>query len=234
MKLVFKSIKKIIILVLILLIPGFLYYLLTVGGKNRYKPLLKFGPKALTGTFHKVRGKAIADTNYHHIASFLFTDQNGQQVSLAKLKGKVLVIGLFYTNCPSVCGQLNYYMASVAKAYLSNKMVNFISITVDPARDTPAALKAYADQYGVPASKWQLVTADTATVYGFARQSLLLNAAKLPNGDFVYSDKLVLVDGHGIIRGYYSGTVDSEVARLNDEIKVQVMEELLNIKAPEM
>ena len=49
-------IKKISILVLILAVPGFLYYLLTVKGKNRYHSLPKFGPKTITKTTHKSTG----------------------------------------------------------------------------------------------------------------------------------------------------------------------------------
>src|ERR1700712_4958136 len=92
--------KKIIILALILALPGFLYYLLTAQGKNRYKPLPIFGPKQLAKTFHKVHGKAIPDTIYHTLNDFDLKDQNGRVVSFKTFVKKIVVINFFYTHCP--------------------------------------------------------------------------------------------------------------------------------------
>ena len=66
-------IKKILILVLILALPGFLYYLLTVKGKNRYHALAKFGPKEIAKTTHRVKGKDVPDTIYHTLSDFKLT-----------------------------------------------------------------------------------------------------------------------------------------------------------------
>ena len=78
----FSLIKKVPILVMILIVPGFLYYLLTVKGKNRYHPLPKFGPKVLAKTSHKVNGKVVPDTIYHTLSDFHLIDQDGKPVSL--------------------------------------------------------------------------------------------------------------------------------------------------------
>jgi protein SCO1/2 len=53
---------KVTILVLVLVVPGFLYYLLVAEGKNRYHSLPIFGPKQVAKTTHKVKGKDIPDT----------------------------------------------------------------------------------------------------------------------------------------------------------------------------
>jgi len=63
----YNPIKKILILVTILAVPGFLYYLLQEKGKNRYKPLAIYGPKKVATTFHSVRGEKIPDTQYCQI-----------------------------------------------------------------------------------------------------------------------------------------------------------------------
>ena len=65
-----KALKRIVILVLILIVPGFLYYLLQAKGKNRYKPLPIYGSKQVAKTFHKIRGKIVYDTIYHQIPNF--------------------------------------------------------------------------------------------------------------------------------------------------------------------
>ena len=73
-------IKKILILVMILALPGFLYYLLTVKGENRYHSLPKFGPKELAKTTHRVKGKDIPDTIYHKLSDFRLHDQDGKEI----------------------------------------------------------------------------------------------------------------------------------------------------------
>ena len=224
--------KKISILVLILAVPGFLYYLLTAKGKNRYHPLPIYGPKELAKTFTYFHGKAIPDTVYHAIPDFKLTDQDTKPVTQKALEHKITIVGFFYTACPTVCAKLNHNMASLAKEYQNNRLIGFMSITVDPEHDTAAKLLAYKKQYGIKPGKWEFLTGDTTAVYGLARNGFLVNAVKLPGGDFVYSDKLILIDADKRIRGYYGGTLDAEIDRLDGEIKVQITEELRKIKAP--
>ncbi|RYZ99406.1 MAG: SCO family protein [Sphingobacteriaceae bacterium] len=222
--------KKIMILVLILAVPGFLYYLLTVGGKNRYKGLQYFGPKHLSGTFHTFHGNKIPDTVYHKLPDFKLTDQNGNTVTPANLEKKIFVAGFFYTGCPKLCTQTNANMQLLAQRYAKNKMVTFVSITVNPEHDRPKELKAYAAKYNVPADKWLFLTGDTASVYNLARNGFLVNAVKIDDKQFIFNGKLVLIDAEKHIRGYYDGTSAAEVNKLTDEIKVQIAEELRKIK----
>jgi len=224
------TIKKVVILVLILAVPGFLYYLLTAKGKNRYKPLAIYGPKAVAPTFHKFHGTAIPDTIYHQIADFSLTDQDGKKVSLETFNGQIVIVSFFFTHCPTVCAQINSNMDVLVQNYIRNKMIRFISITVDPDRDSVAALKTYAKQFGVKTEKWRFLTGDTTSVYNLARKSFLVNALKLGPDDFIYSDKLILIDPVRRIRGYYEGTDSKDITKMNDEIKVQIAEELRKIK----
>src|SRR5690606_29754124 len=119
---------------------GFLYYLLTVGGKNRYQSLQYFGPKHLSGTYHTFHGKKIPDTVYHKLPEFKLTDQDGNTVTSKTFEKKIFVAGFFYTGCPKVCSEINENMRKLALAYSKNKMVKFVSITVDPEHDHPQVL----------------------------------------------------------------------------------------------
>jgi protein SCO1 len=226
-------VKKVMILVLILAVPGFLYYLLTVKGKNRYKPLPFYGPKVVAKTGHKFHGTYIPDTIYHKLPDFNLVDQNNQPVSLKSFDNKIFVAGFFYTQCPSICDQVNSNLDSLVKGYAHNKMLHFVSITVDPMHDSPAVLKAYAGKQASSA-KWQFLTGDTTTIYNLAAKGFLVNAAHAGNNQFVVDDKLVLIDADKRIRGYYSGTSITDMNRLNDEIKVLIAEELRKIKAPDL
>ena len=221
--------KKIIILVLILAVPGFLYYLLTAKGKNRYKPLAIYGPKVVAKTGHKFHGKYIPDTAYHQLPDFKLTDQDGNPVSGDTFKGKIFVAGFFYTHCPAVCTTISRNMGYLADTYQKNKMVAFASITVDPQRDSVAVLKKYAIGQKPASNRWLFLTGDTTSIYSLARKGFLVDALKAGNDDFIYSDKLVLIDQDKHIRGYYSGANTNDVNRLNDEIKVLIAEELRKV-----
>jgi protein SCO1/2 len=219
-------VKKIIILVLILALPGFLYYLLTAEGKNRYKPLPIFGPKQVAKTGHEVKGKFIPDTIYHHLPDFKLYDQDGKVTTAQSFTGKIFVASFFYTNCPSVCNTINKNIKALLTEYTKNDMVCFVSITVDPRRDTVGALKKYADNFNSPVIKWLFLTGDTSVIYPLARKGFLVNALNAGNDNFIYSDKLILIDQEKRIRGYYSGTSSDDITKLNDEIKVLIAEEL--------
>ena len=243
--------KKIIILVLILALPGFLYYLLTAKGKNRYEPLSYFGPKKLAKTSHVVKGKTIPDTIYHSIPDFVLHDQYGKQVSTATFNNKLFIVNFFYTHCPTNCNQVSKNISKLAAGYAGNKMVYFISITVDPQRDTTGALKVYADKFNSVykladakgyttaqvrnvktrfniSDHWLFLTGDTSTISPLARNGFLVNALKESNGEFIYSDNVIMIDSHKHIRGYYSGTSPDDMTRLDNEIRVQISEELRN------
>lgn len=213
---------------MILALPGFLYYLLTVKGKNRYKPLAFYGSKQVAKTGHKFHGKFIADTIYHTLDDFKLTDQNGKPVSFKNFDKKIFVAAFFYTRCPGVCTTVNGFMDSLDVNYRKNAMVQLVSITVDPEYDTQPILKQYAAKYK-PSNKWLFLTGDTTTIYNLAHNGLLLNAAKVSEGNFVLDDKMVLIDAEKRIRGYYSGSTRADVMRLNDEIKVLVSEELRKV-----
>jgi protein SCO1/2 len=222
------TLKKLIILVLILALPGFLYYLLTAKGKNRYKPLPFYGPKEIAKTSHKYHGKVIPDTIYHKLNDFVLYDQDGKKVSFSTFDKKIFIASFFYTRCPNVCSAVNKNISDLAGVYRKNKMVNFVSITVDPERDTAPVLKKYASGFE-SRNKWLFLTGDTTSIYNLARKGFLVDALKTGNDNFIYSDKLILIDAEKRIRGYYSGTSIPELTRLNDEIKVLIAEELRKV-----
>jgi protein SCO1/2 len=224
--------KKIMILVLVLVVPGFLYYLLTSEGKNRYTRLPIYGPKAVAKTFHEVKGKKIADTIYHTLPDFKLTDQNGRQVSLKTFNNKIIIVNFFYTHCPGICSRMNLNVSRLDSIYTKNDMVYFASITVDPDRDTQDVLKNYAAGFRQGSARRMFLTGDTSTIYNLARNGFLVNALQTGKDDFIYSDKLILIDSEKRIRGYYTGASTDDVGKLDDEIKVLMAEELLKNDTP--
>lgn len=226
------SIKKVLILVTILALPGFLYNILKEEGKNRYKPLPVFGPKQVASTFHSVRGVQVPDTIYHTPGDFKLVNQAGDTVTLKDYDGRVQVINLFYTKGNTGAVQIaNKAMKALETTYGKNKVVSFVSLSIDPENDTPEVLKGYAEQIGAKAGKWNLLTGDDATIYNLINKGLRVDAHKENVGaerKFVYSNMFVLLDYQHRIRGYYEATSDEDMSKLDDEIKVLIIEELRN------
>ena len=229
-----NQIKKVLILVTILAVPGFLYYLLQDKGKNRYKPLPFYGEKVLAKTFHSVRGKQIPDTIYHQVGDFKLVNQNADSVSLKQYEGKIMLLNLFYTSGSSYgVDYANKAIEGFLKVYEKNHMVNFISLSIDPTVDKGAVLADYAKSISANAGKWDLLTGDSLAVKKLIKDGLLLDALKTQaNGQtkFDYSNMFVLVDINKRIRGYYEATNQEALSKLDDEIKVLIAEELRNMR----
>jgi protein SCO1/2 len=228
-----KTVKRFIILVLILIVPGFLYYLLQAKGKNRYKPLPIYGPKQVAQTFHKVRGKVIYDTIYHQIPDFQLYDQENKLTTQKNFAGKIVLFNFFFTGCPTLCKEINSNIAKLAADYQKNNMLKFVSVTVDPATDNTTVLNKYAQTLKANENQWKFLTGDTTTIYSLSRNGFLVTAVNGNNNpeNFIYSEKLILIDQERRIRGYYNGTSINEMTKLNDEIKVLIAEELRKIKS---
>ncbi|WP_199118270.1 SCO family protein [Pedobacter sp. ASV28] len=230
----YNPIKKVLILVTILAVPGFLYYLLQDKGKNRYRPLPIFGQKQVANTFHSVRGKQIPDTIYHEVADFKLLNQNADTMSLSKWSGKILIVNLFYTRVTSDGAKVALKaMQGFKDIYQKNQMVHLASLSVDVKHDQVQQLSSYAKAIGANSNKWDLLTGDSTQVNQLVKQGLLLDASESHAANdrrIVYSDKIVLLDTKHRIRGFYEATNQEALSKLDDEIKVLIAEELRNIK----
>jgi len=228
-----KKISTILILAAILVMPGFLYYLLQDQGKNRYRPLPIFGPKVVASTFHSVRGKQIPDTIYHVVDDFSLTNQKGDAVTLNSWKGKVVVLNLFYSHVNSDGSRLALKaMHEFNELYHKNHMVHLASISVDVQDDTKA-LADFSKKWSAVPEKWDILRGDTASVSKLVKSSLLLDAINQSTPaerKFIYANKIVLLDTKHRIRGFYDAGSKEDLSKLDDEIKVQIAEELRNIK----
>jgi protein SCO1/2 len=94
------------------------------------------------------------------------TDQNGRAISLASLKGKPVLFDFIYTTCPGPCLVLTMRMKAIARELgpAFGSEVSFVSITVDPEHDRPAALRAYAKEQAADRKGWLFLTGAPADV----------------------------------------------------------------------
>ncbi|MES2704118.1 MAG: SCO family protein [Bacteroidota bacterium] len=175
------------------------------------------------------------DTVYHKIGDITLTNQLGEQVSLnGTLAGKIVVISFFFADCPVICPKLNKNVALLQKAFRKNpktannldNTVHFLSITINPEKDTFQALRLYADRFGANHDHWWFLTGDRKTIYDFARNELHVGAGPGDGGaeDFDHSQQLVLLDKDRIIRGYYNGLDSLELRKCADDMVLLTME----------
>ena len=189
-----------------------------------------FGPKTVASTFHSFHGKQIPDTIYHQLPDFKFLNQAADTLTWGNFEEKIVVLNLFYTKGDNFAVDFsNKAMQVFMKAYDKNPMIRLISLSIDPNHDTPAILKPYAAALDAKAGKWDMLSGDSTAVYSWINKGLFIDAhQEIVDGEpkFIYKNLLVLLDPQHRIRGYYDATNQEELTKLNDEVKVLVVEEL--------
>jgi protein SCO1 len=137
---------------------------------------------------------------------FMLTSQDGAQISLADLRGKVVAVTFIFTLCTATCPVLTPMM-SLVQAQLGpdfGSEVVFASITVDPERDTPEMLKLYAQAYGADVTGWSFLTGPRPIIQDLTRRYGVF-ASTNASGDIEHSLLTSIVDRRGILRVQYLG-----------------------------
>lgn len=211
-----KKITSILIAFFILLAAAFFVVVIPmIKGREAKKPALP-----------------VLGTNFnHHVQPFSFTTQDGTVFTEKNIAGKICVIEYFFATCKGMCPKMNSNMEKVYTAFRNNDRVLILSHTVDPEKDSAAALKAYASRYQADPAHWVFLTGDKKKLYEMARYSYLINADQDTAGvsidkDFIHDKHFVLVDGRGRLRGFYDGLEAGDVARLIGDIKILLDEKV--------
>lgn len=134
-------------------------------------------------------------------------NEKAQPVTLDANKGYVTVYDFIYTNCSGTCPMMTSYMRKLTPKLPKDAKVKFVSISVDPARDTPQILRDYATRYRND-DRWTFLTGDRKTIVDLSVNGFKLAAGDPgPGGDpLLHSSKFVVADKSGTIREYYGGT----------------------------
>ncbi len=179
-------------------------------------------------------GKEYTDTVWHQVDNISLTNQLGNKVSLSDVHNKVIVADFFFTHCPSICPTLTRNMKKLQDGLklkdrtqnIDTNFVQFLSLSVDPERDSVPVLKKYADKFGVNHDMWWMLTGPKKTIYDFA-----LNEIKLPlqdgenvDSNFIHTSRFVLIDKDRVIRGYYDGTDSVAVNNLARDLILIMLE----------
>jgi protein SCO1/2 len=147
------------------------------------------------------------------VPAFKLTDQFGKSFDSSKLLGKVWVGSSFFASCPNQCLELNRTLAGV-QTNKDLEEVKFVSITCDPANDTPDLLRPYADRFAADHKRWSFLTGDEAEIQRVANQ-----AFGVPLAERTHSDFAVVFDRQSRIRGQFHLADKAEVARMEAQLR---------------
>jgi protein SCO1 len=137
---------------------------------------------------------------------FTLTTTEGGRLSLRDLRGKVVAVTFIYATCTDTCPLLTAKMAGMQKRLGPDfgTQVRFVSITVDPERDTPAILAQYARNHGANPAGWAFLTGTPAEIRDVGRR-YGIHAQKTERGDVDHTFLTSIVDQRGILRVQYLG-----------------------------
>ena len=151
-----------------------------------------------------------------HLPPFELTANNGKNLALSDLAGKVWIGSFIFTHCGGQCPLIAERVRKLQHDLQHKTEVRFLSFTVDPEHDSPKVLDAYAKKFDANPLKWFFVTGEKATI-----QKVVQDGFKMMMGDgtdgaeqVMHSFKLALVDPWGRVRGYYDANDDNEMKKL--------------------
>jgi protein SCO1 len=155
---------------------------------------------------------------------FVLTDQSEKSFTIAESKGKVVLISFVFTTCNGSCPATTHRMAAIQQelkrlSLWKAQEVQFLSITLDPERDTPEALRKYMKLYDIEGTGWSFLTGQPGTVSKtIADWDMWVKAAA--NGQLDHPSRIFLLDRRLRIREIYNtelltvGNVCDDIALL--------------------
>ena len=172
---------------------------------------------------------------FAEVPAFEFENQYGVLIGNADYKNKVYVVEFFFTSCPTICPRMNENMVKVQNEFYGNPSFGIVSISIDPERDSPEVLKAYADEKGATLKNWNFLTGDKEEIYSFSNDGFRLYAGenKDVEGGFEHSGLFALIDKDGFIRSrtVMNGEIENPIKFYNglDEKEIQWLKEDINL-----
>jgi protein SCO1 len=159
------------------------------------------------------------------LPDFQLTERGGKTIGRDDLKGKVWIASFVFVHCCGPCPQISGTMARLQQELADLPDLRLVTFTVDPERDTQAALREYAKHFGADEERWLFLTGDKARIHELSEKGFKLavaeaqGSARTPGNEFEHSTRLILVDRQGRVRGYFDGTNPRKQAE--KEVQIQ-------------
>lgn len=156
------------------------------------------------------------------LASFSFTDQNGNPFGTDQLEGKVWIADFIFTNCKSVCTPMSHKMAELQTAFKELGIeAEFVSFTVDPDVDTPEALKDYVGQFSDDDSNWHLLTGYSQDAIEKLAMNQFQTIVQKPesSGQVIHGTNFFVVDQKGQLVNEFNYIEESFEEQITAQVK---------------
>jgi protein SCO1/2 len=142
--------------------------------------------------------------------TFDLTTQDEQPMASPSLINKVVLVSFVFTTCNGTCPATTHRMSLVQqelknRGLLKGDRIRLLSITLDPARDTPEVLRGYMRLYDIDPARWTFLTGSAEQV-GKVIKRWGMWAKPAANGQLDHPSRIYLVDAHGQIREIYNLT----------------------------
>lgn len=151
--------------------------------------------------------------------AFALTTASGSILPSESLTGSVWVMNFFFTSCPGPCPLINTELKKLTTIPWLRDKVRILSVTVDPARDTPEKLAEYGKRFGALGGRWDFLTGSEAEIRALIERDLKLIA---PDDVSMHTTRIVLVDRGGNIRGFYQGAEQEGLRQLFRDVSTIV------------
>jgi protein SCO1/2 len=153
------------------------------------------------------------------VPSFQLIAQDGQPFSSDALKDKVWVADFIFTTCSGPCPRMSSLMHRLQNRLLQSPalrdQVRMVSVTVDPAHDTPEVLAEYSTHFRARAGFWFFLSGPAESIQKLSVDTFHINTVASP---LEHSSRLILVDRRARIRGYYESTDAAMLDQLVEDI----------------
>lgn len=159
----------------------------------------------------------------HRVAPFELVDQEDRRFTSKDLEGKIHVASFLFTSCPGICPTLVQRLKPVQAALQGHDDALMVSYSVTPLTDTPAVLAEFGKLRGIDPKIWRLATGELAEIRKVIAGSYFADDQR-PTADatesrLLHTEKVLLVDRSGHLRGIYNGTHAFEMERLVADVE---------------
>lgn len=139
---------------------------------------------------------------------FALVDQSGATVTSEDLRGSVVVYSFGYTGCEADCAAtyetIRAVQARVAELGLPTEApVEFVTISLDPERESPVQAASFASAGGPAAANWRFLTGDPAALKTIVGHGFEVAYTERSDGSLQFEPTIILVDDRGIVRAEY-------------------------------
>ena len=158
------------------------------------------------------------------VPDFEMINQNGETVSRDDLLGKPWAVCCVFSKCSGPCDKISLSMMKLHQE-LKDEQITLISLSVDPARDTPEQLKEYASIFGAEGKTWHFLTTEKAKLQSFVLSGLKLPLKEMfgedrkPGHEFVHSTVVLHINAQGKIQGKYNALNADQMTKLRNELR---------------